>query len=103
MQQFPEEERAIYYVNDDARSYEDREWNEGTIKGKNVISPKSSVSVSDKVPNQVTVNLKTTAADPDVILGYEITRCTTEQGQIQREVVGFATEETFVDTVSHHQ
>ncbi len=100
MQQFPEEERAIYYVNDDARSYEIENGTKGTIKGKDVISPKSSVSVSDQVPNQVTLNLKTTAADPNVILGYEITRCTMEQGQIQREVVGFATEETYVDTVS---
>lgn len=93
--QFAPEERAIYYVNDEARAYEIENGTGSTIAGKEVVS--ASVSAKD---SQVTVKIAS-KADPSVLIGYEIVRVTTEQGQPKKEVVGFTTTDTFVDQAAH--
>ena len=97
--QFPKEERAIYYLNDEARVYEIEKGTGGTIKGQSVISPQSSVQVSEKVANEVNLTIQSTA-DENVILGYEIARCFYEDGDPVRQVIGFTTENTYQDHVS---
>lgn len=77
--QFEKEERALYYLTDDARVYEIEHGVTGSIKGRDVIDGKTSVTVSDRIPNEVTVSIQSTA-DKDVILGYEIARYQYEDG-----------------------
>ncbi len=102
MAQFEKEDRAIYYVNDEARLYainhgglEEAE----TVKGKDVVGD-VTFSVNPSVSNQITISLSNTAACQDAVLGYEITRCITSGGKVEKKVVGFTTGDTFVDTVS---
>ncbi|NBI90401.1 hypothetical protein D3Z45_07350 [Lachnospiraceae bacterium] len=97
--QFPKEERALYYLTDNARVYEIEHGVSGSVKDSNVIGQGSTVSVSDKVTNEVTVSIQNTA-NPDVILGYEIIRYFYQDGQPIRQVVGFSTEPTYRDYVS---
>ncbi len=97
--QFEKEERALYYLTDDARVYEIEHGSDRTFKGRDVVSSDSSVSVSKKVPNEVTVSIKTTA-DQEVILGYEIARYQYENGVPVRQVVGFSTKDTYTDHVA---
>ncbi len=99
MGQFEAEERAIAYVNDDARTY--RLENQGTgFAGENVVSEGSTVSVSKVTPNKVTLQLENNLEDPSLLLGYEITRVMITEGQEQRQVVGFTTSGTFEDRVT---
>ncbi len=98
--QFPKEERALYYLTDDARVYEiERGGTQGTIRGDNVIGSSSSVSVSESVANEVNLTIECTA-NPDVILGYEIARYCYEDGESVRQVIGFSTENTWQDHVA---
>ncbi len=97
--QFEKEERALYYLTDDARVYEIEHGVTGSIKGRDVIDGKTSVTVSDRIPNEVTVSIQSTA-DKDVILGYEIARYQYEDGVPVRQVIGFTTEDSYVDHVS---
>lgn len=97
--QFPKEERALYYLTDDARAYEIENGTQGSIKERNVIGADSSVRVDGKIPNQVNLSISC-QADPNVILGYEIARTYYEDGKPVRQVVGFSTENTWSDTVS---
>ncbi len=96
--QFPKEERALYYLTDDARVYEMTHGTSGSIRGRDVISF-GRAQVDEAVPNAVHLNIQCTA-DPEVILGYEIARYQYENGQPVRQVVGFSTENTYVDYVS---
>ena len=99
MGQFESEERAIYYVNDDARVYEIKKGSTaGTIKGKDVVSGvKAEIDSSRK--NEVHITLGTNAEE-DVILGYEIVRCMTANGETVKEVVGFTTDKQYTDVVT---
>lgn len=99
-EQFPEEERAIYYVNDEARVYEIEKGTDTTIKGQDILKDTVTAVVDSKSQNQVNFTLETNAPDPSVILGYEIARYSTEGGQESRQVVGFTTEDKFTDTVT---
>lgn len=87
--QFDKEERAIYYLTDDARVYEIEHGTSNKIQDKAVILDSSSAVVSDSIPNEVTLTLNSNVSS-DVLLGYEIARYTYEGGQATREVVGFA-------------
>ena len=95
--QFDKETRAIYYVNDDARNYRIENANGEGFAGKNVVSTDSTVSVKG---NAVTLNLTSTVSDSSLILGYEITRVMMSGGQEVRQVVGFTTDDSFVDVVT---
>lgn len=97
--QFPAEERAIYYVNDDARVYEiQNNGTAGTIKGKDVVSG-AKAEINESRKNEVLLTLGTSASE-DAILGYEITRCMTVNGETVKEVVGFTTEKQYTDVVT---
>lgn len=100
--QFPEETRAIYYANDDARVYA------LTNAGSSLNADKTVVAVSDSTTavinpnakNQVDFTLAAQAIPADDVLGFEITRCMVSGGKTQKETVGFVTGGTFTDTVS---
>ena len=96
------ETKAIYYVNPSARDYRAAHLNEESslsIAGKNVAS--ASIKTNQ---NQVTVNISASAS-ADAILGYEILRSMTSNGEVKKEVVGFTESKpdgsaTYIDTVS---
>lgn len=97
--QFEKEERALYYLTDDARVYEMENGVVGSVKGENVISSDSSVKTATGASNEVKVSIRCTA-DPASVLGYEITRVYYENGRQNRQVAGFTTDTTYVDRVS---
>lgn len=97
--QFEKEERALYYLTDDARVYEMEKGITGSVKGENVISSDSSVKTGTGASNEVKVSIRCTA-DPASVLGYEITRVYYENGRQNRQVAGFTTDTTYVDHVS---
>lgn len=93
--QFEKETRAIYYVCDNARSYEIKHGTAAAITGKDVVK----ASITGVKDNRVSIALDQNGTDHDVILGYEITRCMYEQGKMKEQVIGFSSENTFVDTI----
>lgn len=95
MGQFEKETRAIYYINDDAKAAV-IENTAASLNGKNVIS---DIDVNVEHSN-VTLTMNADPAHAQDILGYEVVRVTTSQGQIQREVVGFTTTKTFTDAIN---
>lgn len=99
--QFPKETRAIYYANDDARVYQLT--NGGSTFGSDgkvdAVGSDTTAAVNAGVANQVDFNLTTTLPAND-LLGYEIVRCTTANGEVEREIAGFATESTFSDHIT---
>lgn len=97
--QFPKEERALYYLTDDARAYEIEHGVSASIEGRDVITASSGVTVSQSVPNEVTVTVGS-SVDPDVLLGYEIIRYQYVDGKRVGQVVGFTVDNSFVDHVS---
>ncbi len=87
--QFPAEERAIYYITDEARVYEIENGTKANIKDKDVISDTSSVKIGKNAANEVVLTIGS-SVNADVLLGYEVTRIMYENGQAVREVAGFA-------------
>ena len=95
--QFPKEERAIYYVNDDARTYRINN-PEGTgFAGQQVVADSSSVDVNG---NAVTITINNSLANDGELLGYEVARVIINGGQESRQVVGFTTGDSFTDIVT---
>ncbi len=95
MNQFPEETRAIYYISDDAKTF-DLEGKASSLAGLSVIT-----NVDSSVKNgNVTLTIHPNEAYQDQILGYEIVRVTTQKGYVEKEVVGFTTQTTFTDTIT---
>lgn len=97
--QFEKETRAIYYVNDDARDYAFTHDASASIAGQSVMSGETTAAVDEKTPNQVNLTLKSTV-DSGLLLGYEISRVTYENGKAQTEVVGFTTGDSYTDTIT---
>ncbi|MDE5946382.1 MAG: hypothetical protein K2G63_03600, partial [Oscillospiraceae bacterium] len=99
-EQFEKETRAIFYVSDDSRMY--------SLKGgESVLGTECEVSaikdVSVNIGSEANkVDLKFTSVDipENDILGYEVVRCTTSNGDVEEAVVGFATDSEFTDTIS---
>ncbi len=95
------DQKAIYYINDDARDYRVNHPDEaGTIKDQDAVT---SASVSAE-SNRAEITITTDRAE-DLILGYEISRSMISNGEKKTEVIGFVPIETaastvFVDTVS---
>lgn len=93
--------KALYYVNNDARDYRiDHPGEPNTIKGRDVITAATASAVS----NQVNVTIET-SEDTDLILGYEIIRSMTSNGETESQVIGFepvnpSGTTVFTDTVS---
>lgn len=92
--------RALYYVNDDARDYRAANTSGNkNILNEDVVEAKTAVNSNSA---EITIS---TSADADLILGYEIIRCMTNNGKEEEQVVGFKTIDTaestvFTDTVS---
>ncbi len=99
--QFPKEERALYYLTDDARVYEMEHGITGSVKGSDVIGQGSSVRISADagVSNEVVVSIQDTTGS-DAVLGYEIARYHYEDGKAVRQVVGFSTGTAYYDHVT---
>lgn len=94
------DEKALYYVNEDARNYRmAHSGEEGTILNQDII--KAEVSAKS---NRVEISMQT-EANADVILGYEISRSMISNGEKKTEVVGFKPIDTaestvYVDTIA---
>lgn len=96
------EEKALYYVNPDARDYRiDHPETEDTVtvKGQDAVQAKAAAS-----SNQVTIEIRTNQ-DAELILGYEISRSMVSNGKKDTKVIGFVPIHTkdstqYVDTVS---
>ena len=101
-EQFPEETRAIYYVNDDARVY--RLENSGSMLGTDgaVGAVSDTVRAVVKEANRVDIELNFKNIPEADVLGYEIVRCTISGGDVVKTPVGFATGSTatFSDIVT---
>lgn len=100
--QFEAETRAIYYVNDDSRVY--RLGNSGSSLGSlgdvEAVGDDTTVSVNKDTANQVDFTLTSKTIPQEDVLGYEITRIMISGGQVEKEVVGFTTENQFSDHVT---
>ncbi len=92
--------KALYYVNEDARSYRLAHPGEvGTIKDQDAVTARVSAKA-----NQVEITMQT-KSDANLILGYEISRSMIYNGEKKTEVVGFAPIKTadatvYVDTIA---
>ncbi len=90
--QFEKETRAIYYGSDEARVYR--------LEGKgSALSPDgtteavgngTTAKVNSTVNNQVDLTFDQTAIPESDLLGYEVVRCTTSNGDVEEQAVGFA-------------
>lgn len=98
--QFEKETKALYYGDDASRDYRFTHEEAGsTILGQSVITEGTTAVVDEKIANQVNFTISSTV-DPELLLGYEITRIIYENGKASSQVVGFTTDSTYVDTVS---
>ncbi len=98
--QFPEETRAIYYVNDDARVYSLQGGTSSLNDTVAAVGDGTSASVSAGNPNQVDISLSSVGIPESDVLGFEIVRCMTSGGQTVKETAGFTTGNSFSDIVS---
>nr|MDE6925018.1 fibronectin type III domain-containing protein [Acetatifactor sp.] len=99
-EQFPKENRAIYYVNDDARVYSLQGGASSLNDTVNAVGDGTAAAVSTGNPNQVVISLSSKGIPEKDVLGYEIVRCMISGGETVRETAGFATGNSFTDTVS---
>lgn len=99
-EQFAPETRAICYANDDSRVYSLQGGRSSlSADGTTVAVGSVRVDIDAKRANQVNFTFSSTLPQADV-LGYEVVRCMISGGNVQKEVVGFATDGTFSDTVT---
>lgn len=100
--QFETETRAIYYVNDDSRVYrlENSGSSLGSLGDVEAVGDDTTVSVNKDTANQVDFTLTSKTISEEDVLGYEITRTMISGGQVEKEVVGFTTENQFSDHVT---
>ena len=96
IEQFEKEMRAIYYVNDEARVYEMEHENADNFLNKNIVY----ADIKEQNRNKVSLELGVDNADKNTLLGYEITRILTENGESKEEVVGFTTQDIYEDTIN---
>lgn len=109
-EQFDKETRAIYYVNDDARVYRNESGKSSVLgtegKVEAVGDGTTAVKGNGSNANKVTITLDSKDIPKEDILGYEIVRCTTSNGDISELPVGFvfvknpSENYTFTDTVT---
>lgn len=90
MNQFPKEERAIYYQDDNSRSWR-LQGGSGSYAGKSVVTARA-----EEKDGVVTLTLSCTG-EADSLHGYEITRVLISQGEEYREIAGFTQESSFRD------
>lgn len=97
--QFPEETRAIYYANDDARVYSLQGGSSSLNGTVEAVGDNVAASIHGGRPNQVDITLGSQGIPEADVLGYEIVRCMASGGEIVKEAVGFTTGSSFSDTV----
>lgn len=99
---FPKETRAIYYVNDDSRVKRlANPTSPFAAEGVQALGDGTTAAVDSNSANKV--NLKFSLAsgvNQADVLGYEVVRCMTSNGDEEKEVVGFATGNEFTDTIT---
>ena len=95
MNQFEEETRAIYYIDDNSRTTV-LEGSAADLAGQEVLA---GVEVQTE-HSDVTLKMNLKSEYEGQILGYEILRVTTQKGQTEKEIIGFTTENTFTDSVT---
>lgn len=99
---FPKETRAIYYVNDDSRVKRlANPTGPFAAEGVQALGDGTTAAVDSNSANKV--NLKFSLAsgvNQADVLGYEVVRCMTSNGDEEKEVVGFATGNEFTDTIT---
>lgn len=98
--QFPKETRAIYYVNDESRVYRNGHASvlgtDGTVEA---VGSDTTAVVDPNAANKVNLKL-TSTLNPEDVLGYEVVRCITSNGEEEKEVAGFSTGNEFTDTIT---
>ncbi len=97
--QFPVETRAIYYANDDARVYSLQGGASSLNDTVQAVGDNTMAAVQAGRPNQVDIALSSKGIPAADVLGYEIVRCTISGGKTEKETVGFATGNSFSETV----
>jgi len=100
--QFAAETRAIYYVDDNSRVYRVNGSGSslGTAGTVEAVGDSTAAVINASAANQVDITLSSKNISAEDIQGYEIVRCTTSNGQVEREVVGFTTGSQFTDVVT---
>lgn len=101
--QFAKETRAIYYASDDARSYRLSRPDGsvlGTAGAKEAVGTGTRAEVSQEQQNRVDFVLESVNIPAEDVLGYEIVRCMISGGEVEKNVVGFATGSTFSDCIT---
>lgn len=93
MKQFEPEQRAIYYVNDEARVYEIENGTGSSFKGKDTVQAQVTAKGTT-----VQLDMSVNDSDKNALLGYEIYRCTNAKGVIHKELAGFTTDSTYIDS-----
>lgn len=97
--QFPKETRAIYYADDDSRVYRMNNYGGylGTHGDVRAVGDGTSAVPANGSAYQINFTLESVNIPEDEILGFEIVRCTTSEGRVYREAVGFTTGNKFTD------
>lgn len=98
--QFEKETRAIYYVSDDSRVYSMSGESSLNADGTTEAVGQVDYAVNANILNQVDFTFSSTGIPSEDILGYEITRCMISGGEVEKQVVGFTTGNTFSDTIT---
>lgn len=100
-EQFEKETRAIYYANDNSRVYSLEHASAGSSLGTSgsveAVGDTTTATINENEANRVDFTLASNNKDT---FGYEIVRCTISGGKVEKEVVGFTTENTFSDFVT---
>jgi len=100
-EQFEKESRAICYVSDDSRVYA-LNGSGSHLKEDGATEAVGNVTlqIGADAANKVNMTFTSVNVPESDVLGYEIVRCTIAQGQVEKMPVGFATDGSFVDTVT---
>ncbi|MFQ7279719.1 MAG: hypothetical protein ACLRQP_14690 [Bacteroides caccae] len=72
----------------------------GSLGDVEAVGDDTTVSVNKDTANQVDFTLTSKTIPEEDVLGYEITRTMISGGQVEKEVVGFTTENQFSDHVT---
>ena len=100
--QFPAETRAIYYGDDNSRVFRlaGAGSSLGTAGTAEAVGDSTAAVIHAGAANQVDITLSSKNINAADVQGYEIVRCTTSNGKVEREVAGFTTGDRFTDVVT---
>ncbi len=100
--QFPAETRAICYVDDNSRVYRVNGSGSslGTAGTVEAVGDGTTAVINADAANQVDITLSSKNINAADVQGYEIVRCITSNGDVEKEVVGFTTGSRFTDVIT---